>query len=179
MIGSDKIVAEYQGVFESLSDIFGSVEGENVEISVEQQAEIFEKLNKFARQCRVDLDISSAPVDDDIYSNSLQLLKQANQQLKGSKYLFQGEEYGKGRFVLAVLKHFVEANNINTSEQLAQFFSSEPPRKCWNVCKKRSGTGSKSKNWSSPFLKRGRIAYAKRWRFCSFQPMGCWKYRKL
>ena len=92
---------------------------------MEQQAEIFGKLNQFARQCRVDLDISSAPVDDDIYSNSLQLLKQANQQLKGkkdySKYLFKGEEYGKGRFVLAVLKNFVEANNIKTSEQLAQF----------------------------------------------------------
>ena len=161
MIGSDKIVSEYQGVFERLSDIFGSVEGEDVELSVEQQAEILEKLNQFARQCRVDLDISSAPIDDDIYLNSLQLLKQANQQLKGkkdySKYLFNGEEYGKGRFVLAVLKNYVDANNIKTSGQLAQFFPLNLQGNAGTFVKKEVALEVKERTGRRHFLKEDEL----------------------
>ena len=74
MIGSDKIAGLH----------FRQRRGRKCRaFLLEQQAEIFEKLNQFARQCRGFR--PHAPVDDDIYSNSLQLLKQANQQLKGKK----------------------------------------------------------------------------------------------
>lgn len=42
-----------------------------------------------------------------------------------TKYLFLGEEYGKGRLVLAVVKHYVQANEIKSFAELESAFPKE------------------------------------------------------
>ena len=129
MIGGDEAIQVYTEFFEKINEIFESDENEVVSIPELQQPQVYALLSRFSVQCRVDLGISDTPIDESIFARTISAVEQSSEAVKGkrdtTKYTFNGETFGKGRLVLAVVKDYVSKNPDTTFDGLKKAFPDE------------------------------------------------------
>ena len=124
MFGGDQAINSFNQVFDSLNDIFQSDESDPCVVSIEQRIILMKRVSDFSQKCRIDLGINEAEIENSIYSATAGSLEIAMTSKKDfSKYLFNGESYGKGRLALAVVKHYVEDNPDVSLNELLKIFT--------------------------------------------------------
>ena len=89
----------------------------------DQKLILFKSISKFAQKCRVDLGIDEVELSDEIFNATVEEISSAVKGKKDySKYKFEGNEYGKGRLVHAVVSHYVSNNpSISLNEMIKIF----------------------------------------------------------
>jgi hypothetical protein len=123
MIGADETIQAFNKIFDNINDAFQSNDDDPVVLSDDQKLTLFKSISKFAQKCRVDLGIDEVELSDEIFNATVEEISLAVRGKKDySKYKFEGNEYGKGRLVHAVLSHYVSNNpSISLNEMLKIF----------------------------------------------------------
>ena len=129
MVGGDEAIRMYTEFFEKVNEIFAASDDEVVQIPESDKQQVFSLLSRFSVQCRVDLGISDTPIDESIFARAISVVEQSDKAVKGkkdfSKYTFNGEAFGKGKLVLAVVKDYVSKNPDTTFDELKKAFPDE------------------------------------------------------
>ena len=123
MVGADETIEAFNSVFVEANKIYQSDDNEIVVINESQKMEIYKSLSEFSQECRMDLGINEAILNQEIFDATIEEL---NSAVRGkndlSKYKFKKKEYGKGQLVLAVIKDYAKEKNPTYAE-LSQRFS--------------------------------------------------------
>lgn len=123
MVGADETIQAFNKIFDNINNAFQSDDDDPVVLNDDQKLILFKSISRFAQKCRVDLGIDEVELSDEIFNATVEEISSAVKGKKDySKYKFEGNEYGKGRLVHAVVSHYVSNNpSISLNEMLKIF----------------------------------------------------------
>lgn len=111
MLADDEVIKSFQKVFNKLNEIYSSSDEDTVEIEEDDKNEVYQLLSNFSGECRKDLEISDTEIDPEIKQNTVKAISESGKKQKDfSKYLFNGLEHAKNRYIFEVIKSFIEEN---------------------------------------------------------------------
>ena len=121
MLADDKVIESFQLVFNSLNQFYASSTDDIVTLRDEQRDEIYLLLSDFSGECRIDLQISEAPIDTSIKEKTERTISNTGMKEKDySKYSFDNKELPKNGYVYAVIENYVSQNPAITLDQFPQ-----------------------------------------------------------
>lgn len=123
MVGADETIQAFNKIFDNINNAFQSNDDDPVVLNDDQKLTLFKNISKFAQKCRIDLGIDEVELSDEIFNATVEEISSAVKGKKDySKYKFEGNEYGKGRLVHAVVSSYVSNNpSISLNEMLKIF----------------------------------------------------------
>mgnify|MGYP001167531382 FL=1 len=125
MLGGDNTINAFKEVNNSLNEVYGKEDGNEVTISDEEKDHIYKLLTKFAGLCRQDLGISEEAVNDEIIEQTVQTLSSTGKKKRDmTKFSFDNKLYPKNQYIFRVIKNFAETNPNLTLDN----FSKKIPR---------------------------------------------------
>lgn len=111
MIGGDAVIQSFMEVNKKLNEIYGADDADLVAISEDDKNQLFRLLMQFAGDCRTDLSISEKQLDIAIVNESLETVSETGKKSRDySKFLFNGQELSKARYIFQIIKAFADEN---------------------------------------------------------------------
>ena len=129
MLSDDDVIKSFQEVFDKLNEIYSSEDQDTVQIQDDDKNEIYELLSNFAGECRKDLEISNTETDPQIKKKTVKTISDSGKKQRDStKFLFDGVELAKNKYIYNVIKNYVDTNpEITISEFPDKVIERTPP----------------------------------------------------
>lgn len=110
MLCEEAPIQAFQKLQNKLNEIYNETEEDEAPIHNEEMSTLIDLLLEFSNECRLDLQVSSEHLTEDLLRSSRDTIKASNNKRDYSKFTFDGVELSKARYIHAIIKNFAEQN---------------------------------------------------------------------
>ena len=110
MLCEEAPIKAFQKLQNKLNEIYNETEQEEAPIQDEEMSALIDLLLNFSNECRLDLQVSSEHLTDELLQSSRDTIEASNNKKDYTKFKFDGVELSKARYIHAIIKSFAEQN---------------------------------------------------------------------